>query len=148
MVKPSFFNFKLLSSVSLVLAGVLFFFISCDRPDCFNDNPVFDENSPDSKVYKDELINELKSVDQTKLKYWLRSYEEKYGQEYLNFYVQGEGLCAVMEMNVKNWDGLEDLRDKRGVSYRGAEFRGLSYEVKRTDYETQFIYKNHERIID
>jgi hypothetical protein len=148
MVKSASFYFKLPSSVSLVLAAALFFFISCDRPDCVNTNRVFDQNKPESMIYKDELINELKSADAIKITYWLKTYEEKYGREYLVFHVQGDGICALMEMEVNDWTGLEDLREKKGVSYRGAEFKGLEYEVKRSENETQFVYKTHERIID
>lgn len=126
----------------------MFLALACDRPDCTNTNPVFDQNTPESKEYKDELINELKRADESEITYWLKSYEEKYGREYLIFNVQGDGICAVMEINLTKWDGLEDLREKKGVSYRGAQFTGLEYEVRRTDYETQFIFSGYERIID
>ncbi len=141
MLRPSAYRQNLLT---LFLA----LHISCDRPDCVNINPVFDKNKPESIAYKDELINELKSADITKITYWLKSYEEKHGREYLTFFVQGEGICALMEMEVNDWTGLEDLREKKALSYRGAQFMGLEYEVKRSEYETQFIYKAHERIID
>lgn len=138
---------KHLNTICILLLSALFI-ASCDRPDCENTNPVFDDNSPDSRVYKNELVSQLKSLDEGKLTFWLKSYEEINGSEYLYFYVQGDGLCAVMEMTMENWDGLELVREKKGVSYRGAEFRGLKYEVKLSDEETQFIYRSHDRIID
>ncbi len=45
----------------------LFCFISCDRPECKNENPIFKTNEPNSKKYKDELVNQLNGIDQSEL---------------------------------------------------------------------------------
>ena len=122
--------------------------VACDRPDCINTNPVFDQYSPESEEYKNELINQLKLNDGEELRYWLKKYDAEHGQEYLYFYVQGGNLCAVMQMKVDNWKGMEDLREKKGVSYRGAEFKGLTYQVSRDESGTKFTYQSYQRIID
>jgi len=59
--------------------------VACHRPDCMNTNPIFENNTPDSKVYKDELAKQFDSIDQTKLTYWLQDFEEKDGIESLIF---------------------------------------------------------------
>lgn len=58
------YTFLILSSLSL---------ISCDRPKCKNKNPVFETNEPNSKKYKDELVNQLNRINQSELTYWLQS---------------------------------------------------------------------------
>jgi hypothetical protein len=59
----------------VILLLVLLIQISCDRPKCTNNNLVFEENTPDSNIYKDELINQLSLIDKTELTYWLQDYE-------------------------------------------------------------------------
>ncbi|MCG6187000.1 hypothetical protein [Maribellus maritimus] len=122
--------------------------VYCDRPQCTNNNPIFEQNQPDSKIYKEELARKLKEVDQTKLRYWLQKYEEKNGKEYLYFYVQGDGLCAKIMLTMNNWERLEDLRKKKGVTYRGAKFTNLKYEIRQSAGNTEFIYKSYREIID
>ena len=55
-------KFKILSILLLVLVLIA----SCDRPDCTNENPIFDNYNPNSKIYKDELVHQLKKIDQSK----------------------------------------------------------------------------------
>ena len=117
-------------------------------PKCTNDNPIFEQNQPDSQIYKEELAKRIKEVDQAKLRYWLQKYEEKNGKEYLYFYVQGDGLCAKIMLTVNNWERLEDLRKVQGKGYRGAKFTKLQYEIKQNTDNTEFIYKSYQEILD
>ena len=123
-------------------------FVSCDRPECTNVNQIFEINRPVSKSYKDELVHQLESVDQSKLTYWLIKYEEIDRQEWLFFNVQGDGLCAIIVLKMEDWNKLEDLRDRRDVSYRGAEFINLKFEIQQDSMSTEFVYKSFDRIID
>lgn len=122
--------------------------ISCDRPQCTNENPVFSSNEPGSKVYKDELAKQLKSIDEGELSYWLQKYEEEDGIESLYFNIQGGGLCAVLQLSVDQWDKLENVRDKKGIGYRGAEFTNLKFTVEQDAQSTSFNYVTFDRIID
>ena len=139
-------NTRIVNAITLciLIVGVL----SCDRPQCTNENPIFEKNQPDSKVYKDELVNQLESIDQTQLTYWLQKYEENNEQEYLYFYIQGDNLCAKIVLTVIDWNRLENLRNKKGVGYRGAEFTNLNFEIIQDSLKTAFIYKGFNRIID
>lgn len=123
-------------------------FMSCDRPQCTNENPVFETNQPDSKVYKDELVKQLQSVDPTKLTFWLHKYEQKDGQEFLYFHIQGDGLCAKIILTMNQWNKLEDVRQKKGVSYRGAKFTNLKFDIHQDSLTTDFIYQTFNQIID
>ena len=121
---------------------------SCDRPDCNNENPIFEINPPESKVYKEELIRQLESIDRSQLTYRLQEYDEKDGKESLYFHVQGEGLCAILHLKMTHWEKLETVREKKGVSYQGAEFTDLNFEIEEDSLSTEFIYKTFDRIID
>ncbi len=138
-------NNKPLTILVLLFAICL---VSCDRPECQNENLVFENNKPKSKEYKDELVEQLRTLDQTKLRYWLQEYQVIDGTESLFFNVQGEGLCAVLHMTMDHWDGLEYLRENKGVGSRGAEFTKLEYEIVQEANATEFIYVKHGRIID
>ena len=135
-------------TIQTILLVFVFGFISCDRPNCTNTNQVFESNNPESKHYKDELVKQLKNIDQTKLRYWLQKYEERNGKEFLHFNIQSDGLCAIIVLRMSTWEKLENLRKKKGASYRGAEFVNLKFETQTNDSSTQFIYKSFDRIID
>ena len=123
-------------------------FFACDRPVCKNTNPLFDEYSPESKEYKAELIKQLKILDKSKLTYWFKEYIESNGQESLLFHIQGDGLCAIIEINVEQWGKLEKLKQKKGVSFRGAEFRNLKFDIIQDSANIKFIFRDFDRIID
>ena len=123
-------------------------FISCDRPECKNTNPIFDEYSPISIEYKTELAKQLKNIDKSKLSFWFKEYVESNGQELLFFNVQGDGLCAVIALNVEQWSKLKELRQKKGVSFRGAEFKNLKFDIKQDSTNVNFILRDFDRIID
>jgi len=124
------------------------FICSCDRPVCKNTNPIFDKFSPSSKEYKEELIKQLKTVDKSKLTYWFKEYVDSNGEETLLFDIQGDGLCAVIVLNVEQWSKLELLRKKKGVTFRGAEFKNLRFDIQQETTDIKFIYKDFDRIID
>lgn len=138
------------AKINLLLAVVCLvtLFSACDRPVCKNTNPIFDKFSPDSKEYKAELAKQLATVEKSKLTYWFNAYTDSNGVEKLLFDIQGDGLCALMVLTVEDWSKLEELRQKKGASFRGAEFKNLKFEVKQDSLLTEFIYRDYEKIID
>ena len=122
--------------------------VSCDRPNCNNQNAVFETNLPESKTYKDELVKQLANVDQSKLSYWFQKYEQQNGSEFLHFYVQGDDLCATLVLTMKNWHKLEHVRDKKGNSYHGAQFTNLKFYIQQDSLSTTFVYQTFEKVID
>lgn len=127
---------------------LLVLFFACDRPDCKNTNPVFDTNAPDTQEYKLELARQLESIDRNRLTYWFFRYVESAGEEQLYFHIQGDGLCAQMVLSVEQWEKLKVLREKKGVSFRGAEFTNLQFDIRQDSLKTEFILKDFNRIID
>lgn len=122
--------------------------ISCDRPECKNENSIFETNDPNSKPYKDELVNRLKEVDPSKLTYWLKKYDDQNGVESLYFNIQGDGLCAILHLTVNDWNKLENVRARKGVGRRGTEFTNLKFKIKQDLLSTVFIYISYDRLID
>ena len=122
--------------------------ISCDRPECKNENPIFETNEPDSKKYKDELANQLERVDQSKLTYWLQKYDDLNGKETLYINIQGDGLCAILHLTINDWNKLENIRERKGVGRRGAEFTNLKFQIKQDSFSTDFVYITYDRLID
>lgn len=130
----------------MVLTAVCF--TSCDRPKCNNENPIFENNEPNSKKYKEELARQLKVVDQKELRYWLQKYEKQNGNESLYFHIQGGELCAILHLSMNHWDKLESIREKKGIGRRGAEFTKLKFKIKQDSIATNFIYDTYDRVID
>lgn len=132
--------------LTLILLGT--FSSACDRPECTNTNLIFEQNEPNSQIYKNELAQQLNVVDRNKLRYWLKKYEKQDAVEYLYFNIQGDSLCAEMMLTVNEWERLEGVQQKRGHSYIGAEFTRLEFDIQQDTLQTAFIYQNFGRIID
>lgn len=135
-------------SASLSIVISLFLMMSCDRPVCESDNDIFNTYEPNTKIYKDELVAQLNTIDNSQLRYWLKSYNKDNGEETLYFNIQGDNLCAILHLTMTHWDKLERVREKKGVGRRGAEFTNLTFEINQDSLETKFIYKSFDRLID
>ena len=123
--------------------------VSCDRPQCKNTNPVFDKFSPDEKEYKDELVKQLKVVDNSKLSYWLDKYQEDDSLQYLHVFIQGDGLCAKGIVTIKKLDDkLEGIQKAKGMGYSGAELTNLKFDIYQDSTKTELVYKSLDGIVD
>jgi hypothetical protein len=123
-------------------------FISCDRPQCITDNSVFKGADITSKEYVLELANQLQKVDNNQLTFWIKGYEKVGGFEYLNIYLQGDGLCAQTRLLVEDWSTLEYIRKGRGEGYSGAQIENLVMELKGSAITLMFTYVEHSAIVD
>lgn len=127
----------------------LLFNVSCDRPVCKNTNPIFDKYLPEAKEYKAELVKQLAKTDESKLTYWMDKYQEENNTKYLEVYIQGDGLCAKMELTISDSKkGIEGIIRTKGISYGGAELEGLKFDIKQDSTSTEFIFKEISGIID
>ena len=88
------------------------------------------------------------NIDKTKLTYWLQKYDEQNGKESLYFNIQDDELCAILHLTINDWNKLEDVRERKGIGRRGAEFTNLKFEIIKDSVSTEFIYKTFDRIID
>ena len=130
---------------------LVFFFvclISCDRPTCKNTNAIFDDYQPVSAEYKLELMKQLSIVDRSKLRYWLKEYTEYENEAQLHFYIQSKELCAVLVLNVEQWNKLEQLRETKGKGRFNAEFTNLQFDIVQDFLNPKFVYRDFSKIID
>ena len=141
MTKPSIFI--------LTIFGLLLFVSSCDRTVCKNTNPIFDKYSPDTKEYKDELVKQLSIVDNSKLTYWIDTYQDSNNLQYIHARIQGDGLCAKIILTLRDSDkGIEGILKNKGESYSGAELKDLKFNIKQDSISTEFIFKEISGIAD
>jgi hypothetical protein len=132
----------------LILSTLIIFLASCDRPDCKNTNSVFDSNGLETDVYKQELIQEMDRIGKSNLTYWLSSYTEQNEKEFITVNIQGDGLCAKGLLQVNDWKNIEGIKRTKGVSYRGAQLKGLTFDIITNGESIDFIYNSIERIVD
>lgn len=132
----------------LILSTLLIFLASCDRPDCKNTNSVFDSNGLETNVYKQELAQEIDRIGKNNLTYWLSSYTEQNEKEFITVNIQGDGLCAKGLLQVNDWKNIEGIKRTKGVSYIGAQLKGLTFDIITNGESIDFIYKSIERIVD
>ena len=136
-----------MKNILLILLSI-FALSSCDRPQCVNDNPIFDTYEVVSEEYKSELANELSTIDYSTLTYWLYKYVNEEDNEYIIVNIQNDSLCAKAKIEVSDWIGLEGYRKAKGISYTGAEVKGFKFDVVQNESGTHFIYKSLDAIID
>lgn len=132
----------------IVIISLTILIIACDRPVCKNLNPIFDKYSPESREYKTELVKQLETIDKSKLTYWFYEYVESNGQEFLWFNIQSDEICAIIVLDVEQWGKLEELRQMKGVTYRGAKFIRLKFDIRQDTSNIKFIYRDFTRISD
>jgi len=124
------------------------FFCSCDRPECHNTNPIFDKYQPDEKEYKAELVKYLKK-ENTDYSYWIHSYVNKDGRDYLRVYIQNKNLCAQGLIHFTDSAKiLAHFKAVKGVSYRGAELSGLKYHIAEDSGKIEIEFIGLKDIID
>jgi len=132
---------------TITFVALLFALTACDRKECTSSNPVFANNPPSSKVYKDELLEQIKHKDGD-VEYWFKEYMERDGKTYMVFHVQNNDLCAVAEILVTEWDdNIANIKKVKGGGY-GGEVIGLQYRVEQDAAHTELIYENLDTIID
>jgi hypothetical protein len=130
---------KIIASLAAIIT------LSCNKPDCQSNNPVFNSNLPDSPAYRSEMAKQLQANNDN-LSYWLNGYLETKSDTYLVIEIVGDNLCAEGHMLVKNWDkDIQDIQRTKGMGYIGAEFKGLKYAISS---DGTLVYKSLDRIID
>lgn len=130
---------KFLAIAAIALA------VSCAKHECLNTNPVFDNNSPESVAYKQELINQLKKGG--KFSFILTRYAEKGGVPQLYVDVHGSSLCAKATITVTKPDNaLYPIIRNKGIGYHGAELEDLTFSLESS--KNVFVYEGLHSIID
>ncbi|WP_139316569.1 hypothetical protein [Algoriphagus marinus] len=116
---------------------------SCDRPQCENTNPIFDQFAPDTRDYKEELARQMNAIGLDNLEYWFDQSQAISDKEFYEMYIQGKGLCA--KIIVENKSNRKNLGDG---SYRGVALEGVIIQTEQNSSETNFILEKIESIVD
>lgn len=121
---------------------------SCDRQVCKNQDPIFDRFSYDSQEYKQELADRIDKLGMDNLNYWFDGYVQLNGNEYIVVNIQNDALCATGMIQVKDWSRMEDIKRTKGASFKGAELKGLSFDMIRNSEGIEFVYGSLDQIVD
>jgi hypothetical protein len=123
--------------------------ISCNSSECGNTNPIFKNNSPESKIYKDELARVLRNEDLSKVLYFVNGYSEKQDHRYMFVRVKSKDICAILVLDLNKYgEELEQFVKVKGMSYGDAEIRNLKFKIVQNQNSTNFIYENLNGFID
>lgn len=83
------------------------------------------------------------------LRYWIHSYENNNGQDYMRVYIQGDSLCAEGIIHFTNAaTDLDNFKKVKGVSYSGAELSGLQYRIIEDSGKNELEFIHLDNIID
>lgn len=121
---------------------------SCDRTPCKNQDPIFERSSYSSQEYKQELAGRIDKLGMDNLSYWFDSYVQLNGRDYILVNIQNDSLCATGMIQVNDWNKMEEIERTKGASYKGAELKGLSFDVTKDPAGVEFIYRTLDRIVD
>ncbi len=140
----------------LVSFFLLVILVSCNhKPDCSNSNELFIKYSPKDTEYKDELVIQLENIDKNKLRYWVKEYAERGNEEFIYFDIQGDGLCAIIEINMtiekhdlltnSLYNGVESKHNDIGSTRTSIEFFDLEFDILQDSLQTEFIFRDFRR---
>lgn len=128
---------------SIVVIAFLFstLLFSCGSQECVSDNPILQNNSPESAEYKEELATLLQNTDQSKVNYFLISYDQQGDSRSMMVNVEGPDICAKMKVEFEDFQkGAEAIIEKKGDSFVGAQLQNLQYGIRKDSIDTKFIF--------
>lgn len=117
--------------------------ISCSREHA--NNPIFNKYEMHSFEYKSELIKQLERVGPSKLKYTFDSYFQENNQDYIVVKMSCKSFEANGILLVNDWHNIESLQNTKGIGYKGARLKGLTFDISNNN---ELVYKNVKQIID
>ena len=123
----------------VVLSALLI--TSCNTSECTQKNEILANNEVSSAAYKAELANILLSTDKSKLTYYLESYHEVGDAKYMMVNIESEDLCGVMKVEFEDFQkGAEQIIEKKGNSYSGAQLQNLQFAINSDSVDTKFVF--------
>ncbi len=132
--------------IILSVLAICVLMAACNRPECKNTNPIFENNKPDAIAYRQSLHEELSTAKD--VRYWANEYIEQDGKAYMFANVQNNNICATAIFDITNTRGLENYREAKGKSYSGSEITDLRYDVVSDSNGYHYILQSIGRIID
>ncbi|WP_284652046.1 hypothetical protein [Flavobacterium terrisoli] len=109
-----------------------------------NKEPIFNNYKPDSKEYKNKLAEKIQS-NPDNLTYIFERYIDATHIEVL---ISGTDFSAKGLVQVKDWKGIEGIKEAEGGGYSGAELKGLQLDIIGNPSGAQLIFTKIDYIID
>ena len=134
--------------LAVLITGLVSF---CNRPDCINNNPVFDKFDPESTKYRNELKNQIENIGQDKLNFWIFNLKRIDGADYLKLYVQSDHLCAILFAKNLSGKAISKFPDKNlesRLGYHGARLVNVELKIDTTLKQTNFVIEKIGCILD
>lgn len=127
---------------TLAYFSLVFMLIACKHTTtCTNTNPVFNEYDPSDKEYKAELIKQIRQRKPSEVHYYVDKYIELARKPYMTINIEAEGLCARGLLDLKNVNKLKEYKNVKGLTYGGAEIKGLKLLIDSTKGNYNFIFE-------
>lgn len=101
-----------------------------------------------NKTYANEVVKRLSKVAPDKMDVYIGDYSSDKGRDYLQVGMHSDSVCAVVKMDITDCADMNDVKEKKGVSYRSAGIRGLKYKIDSGGGEVRFVMESIEGIID
>jgi hypothetical protein len=140
-----------MNMIRIIIFGAIISILtaSCGRPECENTNEIFNKHAPESKEYQDELLKQLSQIDNSRLTYWMETYQENNSSEYISVNIQGNELCAKAILAIRDSKkGIERILKRNGEGYFGAELKGLKFTINQDGAKTEFVFQEVSNVID
>lgn len=126
-----------MKSYQILVIVAMMTLISCDKSKCIGLDDTFD---------KVELTNKIKS---TPVRWWFADFIERDGNRFLIVDVQGDNLCAVIEMKITEENKtIEKLLKSHGMGYQGAELTNVKFTLSQDSDTEEFLFISADHIID
>lgn len=99
--------------------SILLFVAACEPGSCRNDNNILATYGPDESLYKIELGKLLKSDRAKGLVYLFEELRVFNSDTVLIVKLKGEKTCALMQVKIMNWQGIEQIQKSLGKNHKG-----------------------------
>lgn len=77
------------------------------------------------------------------------SFEKNEESVFMTTHIQGDGLCANMVLLLKDSkNGIEDIVERKGMGYQGAELKDLKYDIIQSSIDTEFVFQEVSAVVD
>lgn len=138
---------KIYFKATVLLTVWILTVLSCGKPDCVNENQIFNEYEPKQIEYKNEIIKLMES-DYDEMEFWFEKYIKRSKGEFIEIQISTDRFCANALVRVTDWTKMEEIQKTQGHGYAGAELRGLKFTLEGESTDTYFLYNDIEKIID
>lgn len=140
---------KFRKSIVVCTALLALLNLSCNSSNCLEKHPILASNDPASAEYIIELAELLQTADKSKLRYYLESYRENDDSKFMMVKIESEDLCGIMKVEFEDFqNGAEEIIEKKGESFNGAQLQRLQYAINKDGINTKFVFISLGSIVD